>query len=260
MQSCIFEGRVRHARSVPVAHSFDYRVFYMYLDLDELPTLFDRRWFWSVSRRAPARFRRSDHFGDRDQPLDSSVRTLVENQTGRAPAGPIRLLTHLSYFGYCQNPVSFYYCFGADGETLDTIVAEVTNTPWGERKCYVLPVGQSIDNGVGHERSLRFTPEKTMHVSPFIDMDIDYDWSFNRPGDALKVFMALAKGDRRFFEASMSLSRTEITTASLARVLVQYPFMTATVVAGIYWQALLLWLKRCPFYPHPSKRRTVTAE
>ena len=72
--------------------------------------------------------------------------------------------------------------------------------------------------------------------------------------------MALARDDQRFFEASMSLTRTEITGASLARVLVQYPFMTARVVAGIYWQALLLWIKRCPFYPHPSKREPATAK
>ncbi len=256
MRSCIFEGQVRHSRSAPVEHRFRYRVFYMYLDLDELPSLFDGRWFWSVKRWAPARFRRSDHTGDRNVPLKDSIRQLVQRETGKAPAGPVRLLTHLSYFGYCQNPVSFYYCFDATGEVLETVVAEVTNTPWGEQQCYVLPVDQSHING----KALRFTPEKVMHVSPFIDMDIDYDWSFTQPGDALKVFMAIAKDDRRVFDAAMDLHRTEITTGSLARVLIQYPFMTGKVVAGIYWQALRLWLKRCPFYPHPSKRTAATAK
>ena len=256
MKSCIFEGQVRHARSVPVAHSFRYRVFYMYLDLDELPGLFAGRWLWSADRWAPARFRRADHLGDPEQPLKTSVQQLVREHTGKTPDGPIRLLTHLSYFGYCQNPVSFYYCFSADGETLETVVAEVTNTPWGERRCYVLPASDSIRQG----KVLRFTPEKTMHVSPFIDMDVEYDWSFNRPGNNLKVFMAISKKDRRIFDASMTLEREEIRGASLARVLIQYPLMTTKVVVGIYWQALRLWVKRCPFYPHPSKRAAAPAK
>jgi DUF1365 family protein len=105
-------------------------MFMMYLDLDELPTLFRGRWFWSVDRPALARFRRSNHLGDPSQKLSDSVRDLVEVKTGHRPEGPVRLLTHLSYFGYCFNPVSFYYCFAADGVTLETIVAEVNNTPF----------------------------------------------------------------------------------------------------------------------------------
>jgi len=256
MQSCLFEGRVKHTRTTPVAHRFSYRIFYTYLDLDELPTLFDGRLFWSARRPAPARFRRSDHVGDPSEPLDTTVRRLVEEQTGTAPDGPIRLLTQLSYFGYCFNPVSFYYCFDRSGETVEAIVAEVSNTPWGERHCYVLPRAESI----GTEQALRFTPAKKMHVSPFMAMDIDYDWSFTTPGESLKVFMAIARDGGRFFDASISLKRTAMSTASMARVLLQYPWMTARVVAGIYWQALLLWIKRCPFYTHPSKRAAATAE
>jgi DUF1365 family protein len=256
VESCIYEGRVRHSRTSPVEHRFAYRIFYMYLDLAELPTLFDRRWFWSVRRRALARFRRSDHVGDESEPLVSTIRRLVAGETGREPRGPIRLLTHLSYFGYCFNPVSFYYCFDEDGRDVETIVAEVSNTPWGERTCYVLPVEQSLTKG----RALRFTPEKKMHVSPFMDMDISYDWSFTQPGEGLKVFMANARDGQRFFDASISLERREINGRSLASVLFRYPWMTGRVVAGIYWQALLLWIKRCPFYPHPSKRQPITAK
>jgi DUF1365 family protein len=137
MNSCIYEGRVRHTRTTPVGHTFDYRLFMMYLDLDELPTLFQKRWLWSVSRPALARFHRDDHIGDPAESLSESVRKLVEAETGKRPEGPIRLLTNLAYFGYCFNPVSFYYCFSEDGETVETIVAEVNNTPWGERDTYV---------------------------------------------------------------------------------------------------------------------------
>lgn len=253
MKSCIYEGLVRHGRREPVQHAFRYRVFMMYLDLDELPTLFRGRWFWSASRPALARFRREDHLGPASEPLKTSVLNLVEEQSGRRPSGPVRLLTNLSYFGYCFNPVSFYYCFDADGETLDTIVAEVNNTPWGERNTYVLPGRESTGEG----ELLRFQPEKKMHVSPFMPMNMEYDWTFIDPADRLTVFMANDKNGQRVFSASIALQRRDITPASLARVLAVYPFMTLKVIGGIYWQALRLWVKRCPFYPHPAKSKSM---
>ncbi|MGB5347578.1 MAG: DUF1365 domain-containing protein [Woeseia sp.] len=255
MDSCIFEGQVRHTRRVPARHRFSYRVFMMYLDLDELPSLFERRWLWSVRRAALARFRREDHLGDPAVPLKQAVRQLVQQHTGRSPSGPIRLLTHLRYFGYGFNPVSFYYCFDHTGENLETIVAEVNNTPWGERYCYVLPADKSLGRGA----ALRFQPAKMMHVSPFMAMDIDYDWSFLPPDDRLRVFMANNKDGERLFDASLALRRRELTGAALARVLVQYPLMTMRIITAIHWQALKLWLKRVPLYAHPAKRvETVT--
>ena len=253
MKSCIYEGLVRHGRRQPVEHAFRYRVFMMYLDLDELPDLFRGRWFWSTRRPALARFRREHHLGSAGEPLKEAVLDLVEQETGHRPPGPVRLLTNLSYFGYCFNPVSFYYCFDADGTALDTIVAEVNNTPWGERDTYVLPVKDSVGEG----GILRFQPEKKMHVSPFMPMRMDYDWSFIDPGKRLTVFMANENEGQRVFSASIALERREITPASLARVLVTYPFMTLKVIGAIYWQALRLWLKRCPFYAHPAKSKSM---
>ena len=256
MDSCIYEGRVRHSRSTPVEHRFRYRVFMMFLDLDELPGVFRGRWFWSARRPAIARFRRSDHIGPADQPLKESVADLVEAETGERPQGPIRLLTNLSYFGYCFNPVSFYYCYDRAGENLETIVAEVNNTPWGERDTYVLPATANTGRGRIH----RFEPAKKMHVSPFMPMDLSYDWSFATPGDRVSVYMANLKDGERIFNAAITMERKEITGRALARVLLLFPFMTVKVVAAIYWQALKLWLKRVPFYPHPDKRQDIAAD
>jgi len=256
MKSCIYEGQVRHTRQSPVLHRFRYRVFMNYLDLGELDDVFRGRWFWSTRRWAVARFKRSNHLGPVDQALDESVRDLVEAESGVRPAGPVRLLTNLSFFGYCFNPVSFYYCYGEDGETLEAIVNEVTNTPWGERTTYVL----TASSGERQGRTQRFKDAKKMHVSPFMPMDIEYDWCFADPAERLSVFMANAKDGQRFFDASIVLNRREITSGSLARVLIFYPFITIKVTAAIHWEALRLWVKRCPLYAHPDKRSNVAID
>ena len=249
MQSCIFEGQVSHTRVTPVAHAFRYRLFMLYLDLAELPRMFAGRWLWSATRPALAWFRRADYLGDPREPLDESVRRLVTSETGRRPEGPIRLLTHPRYFGYGFNPVSFYYCFANDRDTLETIVAEVRNTPWGERHCYVLDAGGAP--------AQRFTTKKALHVSPFMPMDVSYDWTFSMPGHRLGVTMSLMQDGRRLFSAALDLRRRELTRRRLGCVLVMYPFMTLRIITGIYWQALLLKLRGCRTYVHPGKRLAV---
>src|SRR5688500_12792683 len=165
--SCLYEGLVRHRRFTPAAHEFAYKVFQVYLDLGELETVFDPYLFWSVERANLASFRREDHLkADPQKPLDQAVRDLVERRTGKRPDGPIGLLTHLRYFGYGFNPVSFYYCWDKSGEKLDTVVAEVSNTPWLEQHLYVLD--EKLNAGTAEKKRYRFGKE--FHVSPFFNL------------------------------------------------------------------------------------------
>lgn len=247
--SCVYEGWVRHRRFAPIAHDFRYRLAMLYLDLAELPELFEDRWLWSARGPALAWFRRADHLGDPREPLDEAVRALVAARTGERPRGPVRLLTHLRYLGYCFNPVSLYYCYEADGERLAAIVAEVSKTPWGERHAYVLDRRRDLGTG----RSLRFRFTKDFHVSPFMAMDQLHDWRFTRPGRQLVVHMENVERGATLFDATVRLGRRPLTTGSLARVLTRYPLMTGQVIAAIYRQALRLWLGGTPFYPHPSR-------
>lgn len=251
LASAVFEGVVRHRRFAPRPHAFQYRMAQLYLDLDEVDQVLSRRWLWSSDRRNLAEFRRSDYLGPAEVPLGEAVRQRVAKATGRRPEGPIRLLTHLRYFGLVFNPVSFYYCYCADGVELDCIVAEITNTPWRERHAYVLPAETADVRG----RSLHWSFAKAFHVSPFMAMDHDYDWRFTPPAADLRVHMRVLKAGVTEFDATLALQRRELTGAALSRVLCRYPLMTGQVVGAIHWQALRLWLRGNPIHDHPATVR-----
>ena len=248
MNSKLYVGQVRHRRFAPHEHAFSYKMFMMYLDLDELPGLFDRFLLWSARRFNIAYFRRSDHLGEASSSLKQSVVDLVYEKTGTRLDGPVHLLTHLRYFGHGFNPVSFYYCFDKHYNRVEVIVAEVNNTPWGEQFCYVLPVTSAArSNNV-----LRFDLKKQFHVSPFNPMDQDYSWYFTLHDQRLGVHMENRVHGEKVFDATLSLRASEISSRNLGRALVQFPLMTVKVMFSIYYQALKLWLKRTPLYTHPD--------
>ncbi|MGE0552269.1 MAG: DUF1365 domain-containing protein [Gemmatimonadales bacterium] len=249
MKSALYEGMVRHRRLSPVPHRFRQRLFMVYLDLEELPRVFAGTRLWSVDRAAPAWFRRADYLGASGRPLDHAVRNLVERRIGHRPSGPIRMLTHLRYWGFVFNPVTFYYCFEPAGEAVEAIVAEVTNTPWNERYAYVLD-GRSARDGSGTRHRLT----KRFHVSPFMPMSHDYHWRFSTPGRSLVVHMESVAERAKVFDATLALRRRPITGRTLRGALLKYPAMTLAVVAGIYWQAAALWIKGAPFHSHPERR------
>lgn len=271
MHSCLYIGHIQHRRHAPVGNAFRYRIYMTLLDLDELPALFDRFWLWSARKPALAWFRRADFHGPADKPLSEAVRDTVQQHTGKRPTGPIRLLTHLRYFGYSFNPVSFYYVYDAQDARVETIVAEITNTPWKERHCYVLstehafaaspsrPHPNPLPNGRG-SRSWRWRFDKRFHVSPFMPMNMGYDWRLSAPEQSLRVHMENWRDDQKAFDATLTLQRVPITSRSLARALLGVPLISLQVIALIHWQALKLLLKRVPFHTHPGKLQSKVTE
>jgi len=219
----------------------------MYLDLDELPSLLKSGIGLSDFPFSPASFRRKDHLGDCTIPLIDSVREFVKNQTAHSCIGPVRLLTHVRSFGYYFSPLNLYYCFKENGTDVDCILAEVTNTPWLEKHWYVLWEG----NRNGRPHQLKFRHAKNFHVSPFMQIDADYEWSLNNPDARLNVSIAEILGNERIFDVAMILNRKDLNRGALYRTLVRYPAMTLRISQGIYWQALQLWRKGSRFYGHP---------
>jgi uncharacterized protein len=240
--SAVYEGTIRHRRFAVHRTEFTHRLALAYLDLDELPGLLGGR----LVRRRPGlvRVRRGDYLGDPAVPLADAVRELVERSTGAAPDGPIRLLTQPRTFGHCFNPVSFYYCFGAGGR-LDAIVAEVTNTPWGERHAYVL-------DRSGEESVLRGAHEKRLHVSPFMRMGQRYEWRAPAPGPTLSVHIESRESGTPAFDATLALRRRPLTGRTLAEISARYPVATLRVLGLIYGHAMALKLRGVPVHPHPA--------
>lgn len=248
VHSALYTGWVGHRRETPAVNEFRYQLFFLYLDLAELDLVFADRWFWSVEKLNWASFRRADHLRQ-PGPLTVAVRDEVQRQLGFRPAGPIRLLTHLRYLGYCFNPISIYYCFGVDGTTLEAIMPEIHNTPWGEE--YV----RALDTRTGptDDRWHTYQLDKEFHVSPFMPMEISYTWGFTAPGKELGVVMENEHRGERIFTARLDLERQPLSGKNLALALCQWPCMTGKVIAAIYWQAWQLQRKGVPFCPHPEK-------
>ncbi len=240
--NCIYEGSIRHWRADP-RREFVHRLALVYLNPDKLPGMLSG----AEHRRVPrlVRYRRADYLGDPNVPLGTAVRDTVEAQTGIRPTAGVRVLAQLRSFGHCFNPVSFYYCLDQSEKRLEALVAEVTNTPWGERHAYAMPQSE-----LGSSRLQRSFP-KELHVSPFMGMDHTYTCHATTPGETLSVHVESRRQGERVFAATLELRRRELTRAALARTAVRYPPPTLRVLALIYAEALRLKLAGARTFAHP---------
>ncbi len=251
-KSCIYRGQISHTRHVEKHHAFSYRLFMLYLDLDEIETLAQRWWFFGLNTWNLISFWRKDYLPSiKSQTLKDAVAQVVKSKSGRDVSGKVFVLTHPRWFGFVINPLTLYYCFSSAGE-LDHIVGEITNTPWNERHCYVMSVEKAIES---RNRSYTFNFPKDFHVSPFLPMNMAYTWRVSTPLRQLAVNIWNRVDGRLDFEAHLTMKRAPLSVKTLLSCWVASPWITFKVLFGIYWNAGILYLvKRVSFFDHPPSR------
>ncbi len=246
LEPAIYTGTLRHRRFQPHRHEFSYSLFMALVDIDRIPETMQRSRLSSYNRFNWASFDQRDHFGDPALTLRRRLQTDAQAQGIQFPDGPVFLLTHLRYLGYCFNPISLFFCYRKEGGT-PLVMAEVNNT-YGESRNYWL----GPHNVLAGRNSLRFACPKDMYVSPFMKMALDYEFVVTEPAERLVLHMNTLDQGQTFFDATLALERRAWTSANLAKALLRQPFMTGKVMAAIHWQALRLYLKGVPVVPHPG--------
>ncbi|MBX3737656.1 MAG: DUF1365 domain-containing protein [Candidatus Didemnitutus sp.] len=263
MNSCLYECRVMHQRLAPKPHRFDYRLFYFAVDLDELETLHRRLRLFSVNRPNLYSLRESDflptheplhntspapdipRLPHRNPPsLKSRVLAWLADRGVEASGARVVLVTLPRIAGYLFNPVSFYFCFDRTGAPL-TAIAEVTNT-FREMK----PFHVSERTG---EKTFHLRTPKNFYVSPFSDVDVEFDFTLRTPGERLSIQIDDYVAGERTLISTLHGPRAALTDARLAWFTLKYPLLTLRVIALIHWHALILWLKRIPWFAKAAR-------
>ncbi len=241
----IYTGKVQHRRFLPILHHFSYDVFMFFFDLNNITETFEEIRSISVEKFNHYSFYRKNYLSDPTLPLDQCVRRSIEDKYNVYPKGKIYILTQLSCLGYCFNPISLYFIYNDDQTELDYLIAEVTNTPWGERHNYVLGNPEKPKSNIYH-----YQFEKELHVSPFLGMKYLYNFTLNLGEEKIIVHMENHANSKKHFDATLSLRANMSTPPD--KLLRQYPLMSYKVVTAIYWQAFKLWMKGATFHPHPK--------
>jgi DUF1365 family protein len=253
VNSCLYKAKVMHHRLAPKVHSFHYNVFLFYLDLDEIDLLNKHLKFMSRNRFNLFNFRDKDHLQlPREKPDTSKnvrqhITAYLEQNGVNLGNGRIMVLTNLCTLGYQFNPVSFYFCYDEAGLPICSVV-EICNT-FLEMKPYFLGADTR------HDEAFKLNTEKYFYVSPFIDMDTNFDFDLSIPGEKLRIKIDdYDKEGKRFFISTLNGIKKPLTDANLLLYFISFPLITIKVITLIHWQAFKLWLKKIPFHKKESHK------
>lgn len=253
ISSAFYVGKLWHKRFVPRLHSFCYPLYMMALDLDEVDQLARQRWWFSVKRWAPLQLKPDDYLpgsvGDKAKEANKSPvgKMLKQRVLGKAQLlgcntdslDKVLMLAQMRCFGFYFSPVNFFFLY--EKNNARQLLVEVSNTPWNERHYYLVDLKAPAPS------------KKSFHVSPFMDMDMEYRWAIKSPRRSTRI--AIENWNQQcIFKAVFVAKRKEFSAKNVALVLAQWPVVTGSIVKNIYWQAFKLFLKGMKYVPYTSRR------
>lgn len=244
----LFQGTVSHARFSPKKLFFRYDIRQIWINIGQLDEIDQISRWWSNDKPNLVQFSRQNYLPS-DKSLYDEVCSTIKRQTGNDFSGEAYLLANLSYWGHCFNPVVFFCCY--EDNRLAYLIAEVHNTPWNERFCYV---HHTAKHNADHHGTHVAEFEKSFHVSPFMPMNLKYQWRYKIDHESFNITMKLSQEEKIIFNATMCLKGTQLTQNQANLLPFRYPLACITILAAIYWQAFRLWWKKVPIYPHPKSQ------
>ncbi|HOP21348.1 MAG TPA: DUF1365 domain-containing protein [Gammaproteobacteria bacterium] len=248
MQTGYCKGTIMHQRIKPKVHRFKYNMSWALFDLDELQSVSDKNIFFSLNRFNLISIKTKDYINSENKSLKTKACELIEERTGKKFGGKIILFTHPRYLGFEFNSVSFYFCY--EGNDLKYILSEINNTPWNEKHIYLHDLNKCDEKRTSDLHTFRF--RKQFHISPFADMDIDYNWRFKITSETLFVAMDLYQNKNKIMNVVLDTVMIPVGNKGFSAWALSRPFQSLKMFSGIYWHALRLWLKKIPFYYHPK--------
>ncbi|MGH6862086.1 MAG: DUF1365 domain-containing protein [Phyllobacterium sp.] len=259
--SAIYAGKVTHKRLRPKRHFLQYRMFYMLFDIDEIDVVAAKHRLFSRNRFNILSFFDADHGAKGEGKTGRApLRAYVENHLREAgverDGGAIWLMSMPRIFGYVFNPLSVYFCHDRAGN-LHALIYEVNNT-FGQRHSYIFPLGEDARK----DRPLHQACAKEFYVSPFMDMELGYDFTIHYPGDTASVVINAFDSQGPVLATAFAGERREFSDWRLLGLVLSYPLLTLKVIAGIHWEALRIWLKGVGLKPRPAtphQTRTIIA-
>lgn len=251
IKSAFYIGQVFHKRVFPKEHQFTYPLYMNFIDLDEVELLQDKFWWFSAKRWAPLQLKANDYFSHEQLPTTVSKANTGQFLKMRAIAiadslganvstiNRVCMLAQLRCFGIYFSPVNFFFLY--ENETAKYLVAEVSNTPWNKSHCYLIDLISPV------------ATEKAFHVSPFMDLDMEYRWQVKEPTTRTEIIIESWR-EHHLFTASFCATRYNIDAKKITAVLFRWPIVSLSIVRAIYWQALRLYLKGIRYVPYQTKK------
>ena len=242
-ESCVYKGDVVHKRTEPKLHKFNYQIYLWFIKLNELESLSTnlKAFHCASSGLNTFRFNQNDYVKDESGDLTARVLKKMNKLSSSVLSGDVFFFGQLRTFGMYFSPVNFYFLRDVTG-LYTHMLAEVSNTPWNERHFYLVDLNKQSDC------------KKAFHVSPFNPMDMIYKWKVTQPSENFNLQLSCYRNNKHF-EAALNMKKQELSNNLLSKLRVQIPSMTLKTLAGIYWQALKLFIKRVPIYSHPVAQK-----